>query len=674
MTSEKRGVWEEHASSESPLSRNLQDQAAEILRKQLDKSISAQESIHSELKSQLALKEKDIETLKSIILRKNQEVAALSKSLQAKNETDEYYVKRLKEALLKKDAANQQIFSSLRQQLSAKDEEIRKKGFSSTESSRANEQLLKQLNEHLAQAYEQIDQLKTFVANETARSENLSNVFEKEIAEKEAIIAGLQKSKLNASGNSALAAQLEQSERKLKEKEATCRNLQMELAKLRYHHEDVSRQLQEKDNMQDYPDYGTQIGVLKMSLAEKDSEIKRLEAAAFEAHRSNERIARQLNAQLREAYEEIDQLKHFVTSESVKSSGLEEEFDKQLAEKDARIAELEQSLRESSRPKSSGRETAELKQLLSVKEESSAALQADLLKLKAQNTNLSRKLETSRKMIAQSEENFAKLAEEINSQHQQRIKDLITKNSVNEAALRSEMEQIKAEMKKKDSLIEAETLKVDDALTQFSVKYQQLLKLRNSEGMVSHVEEIEKSRIEKENMSELLKDAEAKLQRAIEREAAVDRREQMIMKEQDAINKQLDLLNAAGFEIGRTKDYLKKKLAEVELPAPESLASVMEEFSTEHVPEEIRMEIPAPEKLMPVQRLKPAEKPKLFQPKKEEFFNANTYSEIDELKSVIEIATQQGESLEKVRQSLIDSGYSKASIEKAFSSMQTVKR
>jgi hypothetical protein len=695
MASEKRGGWEENTSGESPLSKDLQAEAAEILRKQLDKSIGVQESIQAELKSQLESKEKQIDALKAIIAKTSTESATISKKLQEKNESDDYYVKRLKEALVKKDSANQQIFSSLKQQLAAKDEELRRKGSSSTESARANEQLLRQMNEQLVQAYAQIDQLKTFVANETARSENLSNVFEKGLAEKEAFITELKKSKPNATGANALAAQLEQAERKLKEREATCKNLQMELAKLRFHHEDLSRQLQDRDKPQDYSDYEKQIGVLKMSLAEKESEIKRLEASTFEARHSNDRVAKQLNVQLREAYAEIDQLKEFVASESVKSSGLEAEFDKQLAEKDARIAELEQGLRENTKPKPSGREIAELKQLLNVKDESYASLQADLVKLKAQNISLSRKLETNRKMIAESEENFGKMTDDINAQHQQRMREIITKNSVNEAALRSEIEQLKAEMQKKDMLIEAETLKVDDALAQFSTKYQQLLKLRNADGMASHVEEIEKVRIEKENMSALLKAAEAKLQRAIEREAAVDRREQMLMREQEAINKQLELLNTAGLEIGRTKDYLKKKIYEVEVPAPESMAAVMEDIPVqraapvervkqeripqeivpmENVPRELKMDIPGPEKMLPLEAPEPVEPSKLFKPKKEEFFNANTYSDIDEIKSIIEIAAQQGDSTERVKQSLLDSGYSKASVEKAFSGMQAIKR
>jgi hypothetical protein len=680
MANKKKGFEEEFDSKDSPLAERikLKEKAASILRQQLDNSLNAGKSMHEELKSQLEQKERDLESLKELLVKKNLEVDSLSKNILAKNDTDAYYVGRLKEALLKKDAANQQVFSSLKQQLDVKDEELKKYQVSYAESSKANDRLIRQLNEQLSQAYEQIDQMKTFVANETSRSENLSNVFEKELADKEATIAELQRTKLNSLGIFDLPQKMEQLESKLKEKDALCRNLQIELAKARARHDSVAKQLNEKD-FPDYSAYERQIGVLKLAIAEKDSEIKRLESDAFGSGKASEQVIRQLNLQLKEAYSEIDQLKDFVASESLKSSRLEEEFDKQISEKDIRLAELERSLKDNSKPRQ-GNELSELRQMLNIKEQGYELLQADLLKLKAQNISLTKKLETSRKILAEGEENFTKLADESNSQHQQRLKDLINKQAASEAALRSEIEQLKSEIKKKDKLIEAETLKVDDALSQFSNKYQQLLKLRNFEGTASHLEELEKARTERENMSSLLKDAEAKLQRAIEREAAVDRREQMLMREQDAINKQLELLKAAGFEIGRTKEFLKKKLSEVEIPAPESMASVMEEVpSPARLPREIpeiKMKIPEPEEIYNMESPKQAapEMPKLFKPKKEEFYNANTYSELDEIKSIIEIATQQGDSTEQITHSLLDSGYSKDAVEKALSSMQTIKR
>jgi hypothetical protein len=684
MANSKKGVEEEYDSFDSPLSERikLKEEAAAILRKQLDHSLSSSESMQSELNKQLAQKDKELEALKEIVERKNLEVESLSRSIHAKNDTDSYYVQRLKEALLKKDAANQQIFSSLKQQVDAKDEELRKQESSYSDAMMANERLVRQLNDQLSSAYEQIDQLKNFVANETARSENLSNVFEKSLAEKETALTELQKSKAATSSSPAMAAQIEHLQARLKEKEAAFKNLQIELAKLKFHHDDVTRQLKDKGSVvQDTSEPERQIGVLKMSLFEKESEIKRLEASAFESGKANERVMRQLNAQLKEAYSEIDQLKQFVSSEAVKSSRLEEEFDKQLSDKDTKIAELEQALRAIEKPKTSGKELSELRQFLNVKEQSYALLQADFLKLKAQNISLSKRLESNRKIMAEGEQNFAKLTDEINAQHQQRLRDLITKQTENEAALRSEIEQLKADIKKKDKLIEAETLKVDDALNQFSSKYQQLLKLRNLEGTTSHLEELEKARIEKENMAVLLREAETKLQQAIEREAAVNRREQMLLKEQDAINRQLELLKSAGFEIGRTKEFLKKKLSEVdfEVPAPQSMAAVMEEvpktqnIRTEKVPQEIRMDIAEPE-ILPKMEPPKLEKASFFKPKKEEFYNANTYSEIDEIKSIMEIALQSGDSTEVVKKSLIDSGYSKDSIEKALGSMQAIKR
>jgi chromosome segregation ATPase len=678
MTSKKEG-GEKYSSDESPLSKDLQDQAAEILRKQLDSSISAQQNIHAELKRQLEFKEKELEALKNILVKKNHELSGISKDLDSKKETDKFYVDRLKEALLKKDEANKHIFNNLRDQLAAKDEEIRKIELSSIESSKANERLAKQLNQQLTEAYEQIDQLKTFVANETARSENLNNVFEKAFAEKEALISELQSKKSQPAENPALAAQIDQLVGRLKEKEATCKSLQMQLAKVRFQNDDISRRLKEKNAIPDESIKENELRQLNSRIIQLEREIKVKEESSIEASRSNDKVVKQLNSQLKDAYSEIDQLKQFMSAESVKSSGLEEEFDRQIAEKDAQLAELEKSLKESARPRQSVvsmKDISELRHQLAAREEAYNALQADFVKLKAQQITLSKKYETGKKIIDESEDNFSQMADEVNVQHQHRIKELITKNAENEASLRSEIESLKAEARKKDELIQAEAMKVDDALSQFSLRYNQLLKIRNADGKAALLGEYEKIKAEKENMATLLKDAEAKLQRAIEREASVERREQLLMKEQEGINRQLEMLNVAGFEIGRTKDYLKKKLSEVE-SAPESMAAVMEEVPKTPEVKEVRMDISQPEKVM--ERIMPAapkvvEKPKIFQAKKEDFFNASTYSEIDELKSVIEIASQNGDSDDQIRKSLIDSGYSKASIDKAFGSIQTVKR
>jgi biotin operon repressor len=171
---------------------------------------------------------------------------------------------------------------------------------------------------------------------------------------------------------------------------------------------------------------------------------------------------------------------------------------------------------------------------------------------------------------------------------------------------------------------------------------------------------------------------------AIEKEASIERHEQMLLREQEAINKQLDVLKASGFEISKTKEYLKKKLSEVEAQEPkpkkiekppkiESMASVMEEVPEElTAPEAAKSEETAE---APVAKVKQA----LFAPvkkekdKKEDFFRPESYSELNEIKSMIEVALQQGDALPKIKQSLLDSGYSKANVEKALRELKTVK-
>jgi hypothetical protein len=334
------------------------------------------------------------------------------------------------------------------------------------------------------------------------------------------------------------------------------------------------------------------------------------------------------------------------------------------------------------------KQLTELKQLLRVKEASYKELQADFSKLKEQNMHLLRKLETSKKFVNESEANYHKLLDEINAQHQEKIKEIIQRNSENEAKLHAEIETLKAKLQEKEILLAEKGGKIDEVLKEFSLRYKQLLQLRDLGGESEHLEELRNLKEREEKLKSLLKEAESRVQKAIEKEAAIERREQLLLREQEALNKQLDILKAAGLEIGKTKEYLKKKLSEVEAPTPtttktekppkiETMASVLEE-----VPAEEAVEIPKPElaEVVEAEEVSVAkEKRPLFDPKKkeedkgEEFFNPASYSELDEIKSMIDVALQQGDSIQQIKKSLIDSGYSKANVEKALQQIKTLK-
>ncbi len=57
-------------------------------------------------------------------------------------------------------------------------------------------------------------------------------------------------------------------------------------------------------------------------------------------------------------------------------------------------------------------------------------------------------------------------------------------------------------------------------------------------------------------------------------------------------------------------------------------------------------------------------------PESELFTEIGGYSEIDEIKSIVEVGLQHGDSVEQIRESLMSSGYSKANIEKALSTIE----
>ncbi|MEK6853859.1 MAG: hypothetical protein AABX60_00870 [Nanoarchaeota archaeon] len=57
-------------------------------------------------------------------------------------------------------------------------------------------------------------------------------------------------------------------------------------------------------------------------------------------------------------------------------------------------------------------------------------------------------------------------------------------------------------------------------------------------------------------------------------------------------------------------------------------------------------------------------------PDQELFTELGGYSEVEEIRSIVDVGLQHGDSIEQIRQSLTVSGYSKKNIEKALSSVK----
>ena len=229
-------------------------------------------------------------------------------------------------------------------------------------------------------------------------------------------------------------------------------------------------------------------------------------------------------------------------------------------------------------------------------------------------------------------------------------------------------------------------------------------------------------------LASLLEEAAEKVSEANRKEAEIAKREEMLLKEQEAVNNELAILKSAGISIGMDRRYLKEKIEEYAAPRAVEQPRAFREESLPEMPEIVeekpadeleaveapaltavsekeekadvlgilrkqpsgiaKAEKPLPKKNgmvfrqaetkarllpKPPSRIMKAriERPKLKEAlikqaeRQDAFPEESGYGEVEEIKSIIGIGLQHGDSLERIEESLISSGYSKKNIEKA---------
>lgn len=482
------------------------------------------------------------------------------------------------------------------------------------------------------------------------------------------------------------------------------------------------------------------LSALKDELRLKDGELSRLRDALV----AQERLVQQLGAQTIDSRKRIEVLSAFVDEKDMAIKRLESSFVQQLKNRDLESESLRKELKQQLSKRQGNHAVEELTRLkvqLEARESENSELASRISELREQSAVLRKRLDERQRLFVESESSLNELVRKIQEQHEVRLKDVLQKASRREAGLRAELEMLKASTLEKETLVVEKQRKIDDTLMQFAETSKRLLELKGVDGSDLLSVDLRKKEdylLQKEReLKDLLQEAGQKVKDSKEKEAELERRESMLLKEQEALNSELSVLQNAGVEIGRAKDFIKSKIAEygsaseavpslpvsrrsvyeqpsavAESPAEgqvvESAPVVAEEekagvleilrrgTSVQDAPEVQAMEKPvAPKNIKgvfkevkskvkalpkpPLHIIKSkAERPKLREAlvrqaeKQDAFPEESGYGEIDEVKSIIDIGLQHGDSIEQIRSSLESSGYSKQNIDKAFQLVKKV--
>jgi hypothetical protein len=507
----------------------------------------------------------------------------------------------------------------------------------------------------------------------------------------------------------------------------------------------------------DFSNHHKQLENLKIQLETKSRVLLKSEKSFLNEQKLDRSVQRRLKDHIAQNVCQIEELKTFIVEKERLVQELEHAFEKKLVLKEDEIRSLRESLNTNKEVKSYT-ELDDLKSSLQVKEETVSMMAEEIAKLKEQRSLLHRRLSERQKLFFESEKAYEEMITDLRWQHDGRIKSLVESSSGKEAALRTALEEEKANQRNQKLLLYEKEKKIEETLQSFAKSSKQLMRLQNEavyEGLPTpdiaaienkkhelqerqkHVEEREK---ELEGMDKYIKEKETDLEQLLvktegkisalrAKELSVERKEQLLLREQDALTKELEVLSNAGIEIGRDKDYLKKKIDQVEGQVHEELSKSSKKTKTKTPELEIEpesadvvteeeavgtiaafeqaetevQEAPKTEtsEIKPVIAARPrqskvkvkvkgkkkkvgkgkrsskyrsvirtVEKEQVARPGPELFAELGGYSELDEIKSVVDVGLQHGDSIEQIKESLITSGYSKKNVDKVLSSVK----
>ncbi|MBI2133238.1 hypothetical protein HYU11_01000 [Candidatus Woesearchaeota archaeon] len=406
--------------------------------------------------------------------------------------------------------------------------------------------------------------------------------------------------------------------------------------------------------------------VLKAKLEEKTEELGSSLRYQREKDASYDEIQAQLSYQLKEKVHEISRLKAFIAQREDLSQRSEEQLMKELAEKETEI----KSLRRNKEERPSDLRLEHARQIIQLKDAASKKHYLETIKLKESLSLLEKEIENEKARYEKSRAYYEKIIASIKKDSDRSARDLIAEYSERQINDKAEIEKLKGQLGESQLQLKIERQKIDNAIREFNIRSVQLMEMGGQPSkdfqQVKKEEPVDLSEYEKkakaireslnrreidlnrregeihvksskveENQSEIkrmLVSIEERIKLVEKREESLGRREQLLLKQQDAFNRELDALGKVNREPVQKAEYDKPKIAS------EPKAKV-------HAKEQVVDKQQSDERTL-------------------------GYPEVDEIVSMIEVALQHKDTPEQVRNSLISSGYSKESIDKAMRRMK----
>ena len=476
-------------------------------------------------------------------------------------------------------------------------------------------------------------------------------------------------------------------------------------------------------------------------LLEENARLLSSNAALESAQRS---LSEEFRKQLARSESDNKKMAEFIEHKESLISQLKSQYESQIAAKTEQVQSLNSQLR---RNLDAVLQAEKLKGSLQILQESHHMLQVQYDATSNELAEAKRLLGQKEALLNDNAQQFENFTAEISRRNDGRIKDLVGELSEKELKLKLELEVAKNKLSEQEAMVAAKQKEIDAALDNFALASQHILSFKGGETLQAFMKEHELKELEKKLQSSTaeiagredelktvlneitikekgLSDRESQinlLMRKLEdrtesftsAESALQGREQILMMQQQAFQKELAVLEQSGFEFREVKkeEPLETHPAFIEQPiaVAKPLAVKDKEVTVEkprimkmhrnitaqpiirQAPEvteaiqakPVALEMPLPpaanvaveSKILPP----PPQDMDFFSPVKsaspekqvlnhEETFGSDRegYSEVEEISSMVEIAKSHGDSEDTIRNSLLNSGYAKEKIDKAL--------
>ena len=572
----------------------------ERLRSYVAELEEGEKGLIQELTRQLSLKDREIGRLALLYAKKEEENRKVSQAFESHIFSQKEHAQRIKDLLVKKEEENTAQIERLRKELESKEVQVQSLRQGLLSSSKHTSTVIQDTTVYTRQ----IGELHGRIDNK----ENEIKKLEKTLLEEQKTGKAIQSKLMERIAET--SKQTEQLKIFMIDKERVIKSLQSEFEKAggsdsKAIHGRNSQALQPAAN---------KIEELRKDIEERDRLLQRIEKAYSEEQKLHKSVQSRLREQISEMSSSIEQLKSILIEKEKLVHNLESAFEKRFAAKEDEARQFKATL---SKKHETGIyvEIDKLKSEVKVKEETTKLMAQEIAKQAEQTAMLRKRLEERQRVFVESERAYEELIARLRGEHDSRIKAIVQASAQKEAALAGALEEERSKLRQEKTILKEKEMQIEEALRTFATTSQQLIKLGGTSGLMEestaeisafreHLDESRKQIEDKERyvaqketeVRSMLASIEARIAELNEKEASVEIREKLLMKEQDALALELEVLSNAGIELSKSKEYLRGKMsaarsAEKQQMAPEREQIIgLPRFRTETAVEEAPLE------------------------------------------------------------------------------------